>query len=223
MCYKKPMFPIVGPQGPQGVPGSQGPQGVPGSQGPTGPPGETGEQGIPGPIGPDGVVAPSFSLLGQIQTTPSHTDGLLNHYSTTGLSADAPGLYIQPGYQIDDITFSGDTVENAIVRLPGPGIYRFVATFDYSGLDLAVGFPPRLNMYAYELDDGNMVSERVLSRSIFKSVVVFDSIVFDTASVIVIAQSNILQTHVGVEVVVAGNFAPESNVLNFSGFRLEGP
>ena len=207
------MFPIVGPQGPQGVPGSQGP---------TGPPGEMGEQGIPGPIGSDGVVAPSFSLLGQIQTLPSHTDVLLLHYSTTGLSVDAPGLYIQPGYQIDNITFAGDvTVENAIVRLPGPGIYRFVATLDYSRLDLAVGFPPRLNMYAYVLDDGNIVSESVLSRSIFKSIA--DGTVFDTASVIVIAQSNILQTHVGVEVVVAGDFVPESNVLNFSGFRLEGP
>ncbi len=61
------MHGLVGPQGPQGIPGSQGLvgatgpqglQGVPGSQGAEGATGPQGPPGVPGPQGPAGAIGP---------------------------------------------------------------------------------------------------------------------------------------------------------------------
>ena len=49
----KSLLNMVGPQGPQGIPGIQGPAGP---QGEPGPQGEQGPQGIPGEQGPSGVL-----------------------------------------------------------------------------------------------------------------------------------------------------------------------
>lgn len=49
---------IVGPQGPQGVPGVAGPVGAKGDIGPQGPAGTNGLQGAVGPQGPAGAVGP---------------------------------------------------------------------------------------------------------------------------------------------------------------------
>ena len=100
------LFPLPGPQGPQGEPGPQGdtgPQGEQGIQGIQGIPGPQGEPGPQGDTGPQGIAGPTTAvnkIFGIVPTTASLPNPVtLNDLSAAYLvgSASPYNLYIQVG------------------------------------------------------------------------------------------------------------------------------
>ena len=113
-----PVTGVVGPTGPQGLPGEvgatgpTGPQGLPGEVGATGP---TGPQGLPGEVGATGPTGPQ-GLPGEIGATgPTGPQGLPGETPVLTIGTVTTG---EPGTEAD-ATITG-TAPNYVLNLVIP-------------------------------------------------------------------------------------------------------
>ena len=102
---------MIGPTGPQGIPGPAGPAGATGAVGPTGPVGPAGADGAVGPTGPvgpagaDGAVGPTGPV------GPAGADGAVGPTGPTG-----PAGTLTPGPAVADLDATA-TLEEVITTV----------------------------------------------------------------------------------------------------------
>jgi hypothetical protein len=138
---------LIGPTGPQGLPGETGAQGVPGAQGLTG---ATGPQGLLGPTGPQGLTgaAGPQGLIGptgpQGLTGPTGPQGLTGSAGPQG-APGAPGTPGATGLQgpAGDPGFTGP---QGVQGVPGPG-GPAGAVDSTTVTTLPAAVPPPLNQF----------------------------------------------------------------------------
>ena len=94
---------------------------------------------------------------------------------------------------------------DALIRLPQPGLYKFTATFNYTFPPIVSPIIPSLRINSYALDDGTIVigDVDILNRSLLKMLTPITLAASGTtvAEAIVIVEN----THVGIELVASAS------------------
>ena len=193
-----------------------------------GPQGLIGPQGVPGPMA---NIFPTFYLEGEFSGSEIDRPPLA-HWTAFNFSTDSPtteGLHLQEGYAIENAMYNILVNYNdALIRLPQPGLYKFTATFNYTFPPGEIESPiiPSLRINSYALDeDGTIILDDVdiLNRSLLKMLTptTFAASGTTVAEAIVIVEN----THVGIELVASASatisFMGQINRVTFAGEFLD--